>query len=72
MITFTQEHETVWRAVYENGVYIGMCIQDVDGFFYWWSNEELQGHWDQSVLKQIVDFLEYLNADWQKYIHEHT
>ena len=56
----------VYQIHYDNGVHLGDILADVSGFYYFWPNLDRGGFWDQSVLQQICNKLQELNAPLEK------
>lgn len=44
-----------------NNVYLGEFQRDVDGFFYYWQEESIQGCWNSFILKCLANSLDELN-----------
>jgi hypothetical protein len=69
MIKVIKVSDMKYRIEYQNGSDCGEFLQDVDGYYYWWPPVDAdKGHWDQSVLKQLVTELEKLNEDWDTFL----
>jgi hypothetical protein len=46
---------------------LGLLIKDIDGYFYFFSNETSGGgSWPEHLLRTIADKLNELNKDWDK------
>ena len=52
-------------------VNLGLFIQDVDGYFYWWDNKENYGCISSYSLRCIVELLEELNKPWDDKINKY-
>lgn len=61
------EKDTVY---YYNGVKLGECHPEVDGFYRFWPDLK-GGYWDSYVLKAIAEHLDKLNAPIQKDIDDY-
>lgn len=70
MITLTQVDEWSYRVVYENGVYCGDMLRDVDGYFYLWFEDPCNGFHPSHILRQYADWLDYLNEAWDLIIQQ--
>lgn len=45
------------------------CIQDVDGFYYWFPKDG-GGCWNAKSLEIIAQHLNELNKEWEKHLNE--
>lgn len=63
MITFTQQSDSQWFAVFDNGVLLGDAVREVDGYFYFWFDRS-GGFLPAWVLREIAEFLDLINAEW--------
>lgn len=48
---------------------IGMLLMDVDGYYYFWSNND-SGCWGSYELRMIADALDKVNKPYDDYIKE--
>lgn len=53
-----------------NNLLLGSLIMDVDGFFYFWPEDERKGSWSSWVMKEIVQIMEDMNAQWKKHVDD--
>lgn len=44
------------------------CYREVDGYFVWWPNGPLNGFHDSDSLRQMADWLDEMNAEWDKIV----
>lgn len=49
---------------WDNGVFLGECLQDVDGYYKWWPNQQTSGYLDEGFLLEMYNFLHELNREW--------
>jgi hypothetical protein len=56
------EHGTL---LFANGVACGEVVKDVDGYYYW-APPNRGGTWSAAHLDSLAEFLDYLNAEWDK------
>lgn len=54
-----------WKGV--DGKQIGTFERDVDGFYYFWNNDD-GGCWGEYSLRLVADALEKLNKPWNEQI----
>jgi hypothetical protein len=59
------------KLYYHNGLYIGEVETDVDGYYKFWPSRKREGYWDQGSLLELSQFLEKMNASWDKEIAEY-
>jgi hypothetical protein len=52
-----------------NGKCIGSFLMDVDGYYYFWVNND-SGCWGSEELMVIADALDILNKPWNAYIRQ--
>ena len=72
MITHVELESGRLSLLYGNGKSqksIGLAVLDVDGYYYFWSNEN-DGLWSSYSLRLIADKLEELNKDWDEKISQ--
>lgn len=56
------------QLFFENGVYLGDVLPDVDGYFKWWP--ESHGRYlDADFLVAIGEFLLWLNKPWDDQVN---
>lgn len=58
-----------FNKVYFNNIHLGKIIKDVDGFYYFWTNET--GSWSSYSLRLIADKLDQINKRWNNNINEY-
>ena len=56
-----------YNIKYEN-IVLGMAELDVDGYYHFYDNKELDGFVDAWVLRGIADQLDELNAKWDEQV----
>lgn len=56
------------KLYFENGVYLGEVIADVDGYYKFWPETRGGGYWDEYLLRSVADHLKELNAAWDEQI----
>ncbi len=56
------------KLYYENGVYLGDVIADVDGYYKFWPDCKGGGYWDEHILRLICLHLEGMNKEWDEQI----
>jgi hypothetical protein len=66
----TQEEDGILFVLADNGKAIGRFEQDVDGYFYFWEEVELDGCWTAHNLRQIADLLDKINEPYDKQVNE--
>lgn len=54
-----------------NGKVLGEAERDVDGFYYWWPNKDLQGCTSSWVMRAIADHLDALNKPYEDHLSEY-
>jgi hypothetical protein len=52
-----------------NGKLIGELIMDVDGYFYFWP-EDNNGAWASHHLRELANKLDELNKEWDKQVEK--
>ena len=52
-----------------NGKLIGELIMDVDGYFYFWP-EDNNGAWASSHLRELANKLDELNKEWNTQVEK--
>lgn len=57
------------KTYYDNGVYVGDILCDVDGFYYWWP-EHRGGCLDQGFLLNMSELLGKLNEPMDKELED--
>lgn len=63
------DSQHVKDVYFENNKYLGRFIQDVDGFYYYWPDEDLSGCWSEFSLKCIAAALQEINKEWTEQIN---
>ena len=58
----------VWTSTKQTR--LGWFLQDHDGFFYFWPDDDLKGFWSEEVLRFLADNLQKLNAHWEAIIEK--
>lgn len=66
-MNFIKDGDGHYRVEYDNGVYMGDILQKEDGFYDFWP-ELRGGYWESSIMREIADKLDALNAPWEKEI----
>ena len=56
-----------YNIVTNKGKLIGELIMDVDGYFYFWP-EDNNGAWASSHLRELANKLDELNKEWDKQV----
>lgn len=64
MIEIKERVSGGYKAYWENGVYVGDILCDVDGFYKWWPTEA-HGYIDEWFLLVMYECLKKLNKKWQ-------
>lgn len=54
-----------------NGKLIGELLMDVDGYFYFWP-EDNNGAWASHHLRELANKLDELNKKWDKQVEKET
>jgi len=62
--------ESDGKTYFENGVYVGDILTDVDGYKKWWPNPT-DGYLDELFLFAMGDYLKNLNADWDREVNKY-
>jgi hypothetical protein len=52
----------------EKGKVLGTFEMDVDGYFYFWRNENLKGYDSSDLLRKIADKLDEVNKEWDEHL----
>jgi len=58
-----------YNIVTHNGKLIGELLMDVDGYFYFWP-EDNNGAWSSSHLRELTNKLDELNKEWDKQVEK--
>lgn len=58
------------RVFYENGVFLGEYVMDVDGFWYFWPDQSKGGHWGPDVLRALADKIDEMDKPWRDQINK--
>mgnify|MGYP006267590761 CR=1 FL=1 len=58
-----------YNIVTRNGKLIGELLMDVDGYFYFWS-EDSNGAWSSHHLREVANKLDELNKEWDKQVEK--
>lgn len=58
-------------TLYFGELEVGKIEMDVDGFFYWWDNEDLHGCSSSWELKEIARHLDELNKPYEDSLNEY-
>lgn len=61
----------VKRVYWNNGVLLGECVKDVDGYWKFGFRADRSGLWDDGPLMLIADMLIELNMEWDQQIKEY-
>jgi len=54
---------------FDNGVKLGEVFSDVDGYQKFWP-ELRGGYWDTWVLREIADYVDSLNKEWDEQVRK--
>lgn len=68
LLSFTHilsESSDHYEVIYENGVYLGDIVKEVDGFYVYYP-EIRGGYWSSHMMREIADKIDELDAPWQK------
>ena len=70
MINYKKISDTKYQGVFDNGVILGDIYMEVDGFFVFWPNEDVnkKGYWESWVFREIADKLDEMNKPWKEEI----
>lgn len=68
MINFTKKdtNPASYEVVTWNGKVLGQLEMDVDGYYYFWPQKDIQGFWQSVILRSIADELDKINKDWNE------
>ena len=58
-----------YNIVTSNGKLIGELLMDVDGYFYFWS-EDNNGAWSSYHLRELANKLDALNKQWDEQVEK--
>lgn len=59
------------NAFYKNGKFLGELIMDVDGYFYFWPEDNNRA-WASHHLREITNKLDELNKEWDEQVEKET
>lgn len=48
----------------KNDILVATMEEDVDGFFYLWIENNINGAWHSQILRELADKLDKLNREW--------
>ena len=68
-LIYQQINQQKYSVRTKNGKLIGEFIRDVDGYFYFWSENNL-GAWPSHLLRDIADKLDEINQLWDEHIEK--
>ena len=68
-LIYQQINKQKYSVRTKNGKLIGEFIRDVDGYFYFWSENNL-GAWPSHLLRDIADKLDEINQLWDEHIEK--
>ena len=68
-IIYQQINQQKYSVRTKNGKLIGEFIRDVDGYFYFWSENNL-GAWPSHLLRDIADKLDEINQLWDEHVEK--
>ncbi len=68
-IIYQQINQQKYIIRTNNGKLIGEFIMDVDGHFYFWSENNL-GAWSSHLLRDIADKLDEINQLWDEHVEK--
>jgi hypothetical protein len=54
----------------KNDILVATMEEDVDGFFYLWMDESINGAWTSNTLREIANKLDELNKEWNNFIRK--
>ena len=63
------EHSFEIRSSFNNKL-LGSATMDIDGYYYFWPEDNLSGSWSSHNLREIAEILEKLNSDYEKTIKQ--
>jgi len=55
----------------ESGKLIGTFVLDVDGSYYWWQADGLNGAWTSQTLKEITTLLDEVNKPFDDEVNDY-
>lgn len=59
-------NEFIKELCTERGKVLGTFERDVDGYFYFWRNEDIKGCDSSDLLRRIADKLDEVNKEWNE------
>ena len=68
-LIYQQINQQKYSVRTKNGKLIGEFIRDVDGYFYFWSENNL-GAWPSYLLRDIADKMDELNKSWNEQLEK--
>lgn len=68
-VIYQQINQQKYIVRTNNGKFIGEFIMDVDGYFYFWSENNL-GAWPSYLLRDIADKMDELNKSWNEQVEK--
>jgi hypothetical protein len=68
-VIYQQINQQKYIVRTNNGKFIGEFIMDVDGYFYFWSENNL-GAWPSYLLRDIADKMDELNKSWNEQLEK--
>jgi len=72
MLKFLEITKDYFEVFHENGVYLGDLLTKDDGFYDWRPEHPSKGGcWPSSVLKELADKIDELNAPYEAQIEEY-
>lgn len=54
----------------KSAILIGTFERDVDGYYYFWEKEDMQGAWSAWLLGALAAALEEVNQPWDREVEE--
>jgi len=68
-VIYQQVNQQKYIVRTNNGKFIGEFIMDVDGYFYFWAENNL-GAWPSYLLRDIADKMDELNKSWNEQVEK--
>ncbi len=66
-IIYQKVNSQKYNIITKNGKLLGELLMDVDGYFYFWP-EDNNGAWAANHLRDVADRLDEVNKDWNNQI----
>jgi hypothetical protein len=68
-VIYQQINQQKYIVRTNNGKFIGEFIRDVDGYFYFWAENNL-GAWPSYLLRDIADKMDEINQLWDEQLEK--